>query len=117
MTFLSFEGLTVIYCLLYTAGLTLEFIALVLLRRKRPDALRPFRVPGGTTGLAIVCVLPAIVAAGVVYATLKEWRNYGVPFAIMGVIAVFGVAIYFLRVRHFHRAIASATLPGPTADP
>jgi amino acid transporter len=114
MTFLSFEGLTVIYCLLYTAGLTLEFLALVLLRRKRPDALRPFRVPGGTAGLVLVCGLPAIVATGVLYATLQDWRAYIVPFKIMGVIAALGIAIYVLRLRHFHRAIASATLPGNT---
>jgi len=112
MTFLSFEGLTVIYCLLYTAGLTLEFLALVLLRRKRPDALRPFRVPGGEPGLVLVCVLPATVAAGVIYATLQDWRSYLVPFEIMGVILMVGFAIYVLRLGHFHRAIASAALPG-----
>lgn len=112
MTFLSFEGLTVIYCLLYTAGLTLEFLALVLLRRKRPDALRPFRVPGGAVGLFLVCALPATVASGVIYATLQDWRAYVVPFEIMGLIAAIGIAIYALRLSHFHSTIASAALPG-----
>jgi len=116
MTFLSFEGLTVIYCLLYTAGLALEFLALVQLRRTRPEALRPFLVPGGNAGLVVVCLLPALVAVGVVYATLQDWRTYVIPFEITGVIGLMGIALYLLRVRHFRRAIASATLPGAVAE-
>jgi amino acid transporter len=107
MTFLSFEGLTVIYCLLYTASLVLEFLALVTLRRRQPDALRPFQVPGGTLGLWLVCGLPAVVGFGVLYAALQDWRGYLVPFLILGAILVGGFALYVLRLGHFRRAVAS----------
>ena len=95
-----------------SCSFTRLFLALVLLRRKRPDALRPFRVPGGAVGLFLVCALPATVASGVIYATLQDWRAYVVPFEIMGLIAAIGIAIYALRLSHFHSTIASAALPG-----
>lgn len=47
--------------LLYTAALLLEFVALVVLRKTRPDAERPFRIPGGIGGAVLVAVGPALV--------------------------------------------------------
>jgi len=47
--------------LLYTAALLLEFVALVVLRKTRPDAERPFRIPGGMAGAVLVAVGPALV--------------------------------------------------------
>ncbi|MCX7055854.1 MAG: APC family permease, partial [Proteobacteria bacterium] len=48
---LSFGSLVVMLCMLYTAALTLEFLALVVLRVRKPHAHRPFRVPGGWWGI------------------------------------------------------------------
>jgi amino acid transporter len=45
---LSFERLISIDVLLWGMSLILEFAALVILRRREPDLLRPFRVPGPT---------------------------------------------------------------------
>ncbi|MBS1707667.1 MAG: APC family permease [Armatimonadetes bacterium] len=47
--------------LLYTAALMLEFIALVVLRVRRPEEARPFRVPGGLVGAVLLGVGPAVV--------------------------------------------------------
>src|SRR5262249_26041405 len=47
---LGFERLVTIDILIYGSSLTLEFVALAVLRFTRPDLPRPFRVPGGKLG-------------------------------------------------------------------
>jgi len=58
---LNFERLVTLDILLYGASLTLEFIALVVLRIKEPTLRRPFRVPGGTWGAALLGVCPVLL--------------------------------------------------------
>ena len=58
---LNFERLVTLDILLYGASLTLEFIALVALRIKEPTLRRPFRVPGGTWGAALLGVCPVLL--------------------------------------------------------
>ena len=58
---LNFERLVTLDILLYGASLTLEFIALVVLRVKEPALRRPFRVPGGTWGAALLGVCPVLL--------------------------------------------------------
>lgn len=68
LSFESFKELLEVDVLMYSAALVLEFVALVVLRIKRPEAARPFRIPGGTAGAIVVAALPiAIVALGAVH--------------------------------------------------
>jgi amino acid transporter len=60
---LGLKRLVEIYVLLYGAALLLEFAALVALRRREPDLPRPFRVPGGLLGCALLAVPPALLLA------------------------------------------------------
>ncbi|MCU1220250.1 MAG: amino acid permease-associated region [Candidatus Angelobacter sp.] len=53
---LSFDKLIMLDLLLYGASLILEFLALVVLRIREPQLMRPFRVPGG---------LPCAIALGI----------------------------------------------------
>jgi len=57
----TFDDLVIMDIILYGAGLSLEFIALVILRRKAPDARRPFRIPLGRYGLIALYLLPLTV--------------------------------------------------------
>ncbi|WP_183561752.1 APC family permease [Mucilaginibacter sp. SP1R1] len=59
----SFADLLIIDVTVYGAGLSLEYIALVKLRKTQPDKARPFRIPLSTTGLCLVLLLPFIVYA------------------------------------------------------
>ena len=45
----------------YGAGLSLEYISLVKLRKASPDAHRPFKIPLSITGLCLMIVLPFTV--------------------------------------------------------
>jgi amino acid transporter len=58
---LNFERLVTLDILLYGASLTLEFVALVVLRIKEPTLRRPFKVPGGTWGAALLGVCPVLL--------------------------------------------------------
>ncbi|MEY2668525.1 MAG: hypothetical protein RJA59_1163 [Pseudomonadota bacterium] len=60
---LGLKRLVEIYVLLYGAALLLEFAALVALRLREPELPRPFRVPGGALGCALLAVPPALLLA------------------------------------------------------
>jgi len=94
---LSFGSLAIIQCLLYAGALTLEFLALLALRIRRPHAHRSFRVPGGWLGLAYVCVSPFAFAALLVLAILRDWRSCPGQLFMVGAVMGFGVALYFAR--------------------
>jgi len=63
---LGFDRLVTLDVLLWGASLVLEFAALYVLRLKEPRTPRPFRVPGGRPGAALIGVLPTalLVLAG-----------------------------------------------------
>ncbi|HTR99406.1 MAG TPA: APC family permease [Bacteroidota bacterium] len=87
MVLWEFEDLLVIDVVLYGSGLFLEFLALISLRRLRPDARRPFRIPLGRKGLIAMTSLPAlcfIAAIGGLSAT-RNIHTLALTFAILSV--------------------------------
>ncbi|HLK34776.1 MAG TPA: APC family permease, partial [Terriglobales bacterium] len=58
---LGFERLVTIDILIYGLSLALEFVALLVLRIREPNLKRPFRVPGGMFGAAMVGVFPVLL--------------------------------------------------------
>jgi amino acid transporter len=54
----AFSDLVVMDIILYGAGLSLEFLALLTLRIKEPLRQRPFRIPLNNTGLVLLLLLP-----------------------------------------------------------
>jgi amino acid transporter len=58
---LGFERLVTIDVMLYGTSLSLEFIALIVLRIKEPTLRRPFKVPGGMPGAILIGVCPALL--------------------------------------------------------
>jgi len=55
---LGFERLVTLDILIYGLSLTLEFVALAVLRVREPQLRRPFRVPGGMVGAIVVGIAP-----------------------------------------------------------
>jgi amino acid transporter len=100
LTALSFGSLVIIQCVTYTGALLLEFLALLVLRARRPDAHRPFRIPGGRFGLWYVCLAPLIVAAAVLTAAVHDADSYGPQLLAIALVAVSGVALYLARRGH-----------------
>jgi amino acid transporter len=60
---LGFARLDTLDILLYGASLSLEFLALAVLRFREPDLKRPFRVPGGKLGAIAIGIPPVLLLA------------------------------------------------------
>jgi amino acid transporter len=86
---MTFERLISIDLVLYGASLVLEFVALVVLRVKEPEMVRPFRIPGGTAGAVVAGVGPTVLIGYALWAARDE-RVLGVP--ALGFAAGVGVA-------------------------
>jgi amino acid transporter len=104
---------TVIYCLLAGTNVVnlvnvyiwtriatsiLTLLAAWQLRRKMPDAPRPFRIPGGRLGLAAAIALPAILCSVQVYYSEPYVFRYA-PWMLAG-----GTVAWFILRRTFRLA-------------
>jgi amino acid transporter len=76
---LGLKRLVEIYVLLYGAALLLEFAALVALRIREPALPRPFRIPGGVLGCALLAVPPAVLLAVAGWMGRDEPGALGLP--------------------------------------
>ena len=94
---LSFGKLVVIDVLLYSAALSLEFVALIVLRRNRPDLRRPFRVPGGWLGILLVTLAPLACAIVLLAVSLTGADADPKQAMIVAGVIVTGIALYFFQ--------------------
>jgi hypothetical protein len=97
-------GLTRVLALdviLYGLSLLLEFAALVALRWREPDLVRPFRVPGGLSGAMLLGVFPTLLIGLAIWDQSGKWQvEEGDPFSpavalLLGCgLAVLGPVVY-----------------------
>ena len=114
---LSFGSLAIISTLLYAGALTLEFLALIVLRIRRPHAHRSFRIPGGWFGLSYVCVTPFAFAALVLLATLRDWRAFPGQLVVVAGVVGGAAALYCARRRIALRTSADQESVFGSEDP
>jgi amino acid transporter len=115
---LSFDKLIMLDILLYGASLVLEFLALIMLRIREPQLVRPFRVPGGMAGAIAVGIGPIALLLVALIKNRSEqldlWRLGSVSQLGFGlVLMALGVVYYFVAGR-------SAQIPsgaGNTREP
>ena len=73
----------------------LEFVALIVMRRRYPQLERPFKVPGGAAMPYLILILPAAVISLAVYFTVLESGFLaGIGYALVGLAT--GVVAYFV---------------------
>jgi amino acid transporter len=94
---LGFERLVTIDILLYGVSLSLEFIALVVLRFREPELHRPFRVPGGMFGAFAVGIAPMLLLGFSVVRSQTEQVLGMSSFAFGMLLIAVGVVAYFLN--------------------
>jgi amino acid transporter len=93
---LSFERLISIDLVLYGGALVLEFVALVVLRVKEPELVRPFRIPGGVWGAVAMGVGPTLLIGFALWAARGE-RVAGLPaLGFAAIIAAAGPVVYLI---------------------
>lgn len=93
---LGFERLIIIDVLLTGLSLLLEFAALVALRVREPNLVRPFRVPGGTLTAVLLGVCPALL---LIFSAVRSHQEsfFGINGLVFGVLLIAaGVVVYYL---------------------
>ena len=96
----SFGDLVLMYVVLYGLALALEFLALIVLRLRKPNAVRSFAIPGGWLGIAYVCVAPLGVATAVLLAGAHEERSHLAQYLVVAGVLLSGAALYVARRKH-----------------
>jgi amino acid transporter len=96
---LSLDRILLLDILLYGASLILEFAALVVLRIREPNLVRPFKIPGGTGGAIAISVAPCGLL--VLAAALNRHEQVGSISAatLAGGVAICGLIVYSLVKR------------------
>ena len=95
----TFSDLIVMDIILYGAGLSLEFIALLVLRRREPDTHRPFRIPLGNTGLILLFLLPVGIYLVAISGILIASEKAGPALLALAMLFSAAVAWQFIRKR------------------
>lgn len=83
----TFEDLLVIDLTLYGAGLFLEFIALIVLRIKLPDVVRPFKIRLNIPGICIMTLLPFGVYVIALSGSFMAGNHNAALFAVLALIS------------------------------
>ena len=96
---LSLDRILLLDILLYGASLILEFVALIVLRIREPNLVRPFRISGGIRGAILIAASPCLLL--VVAAVMNRHERIGSISAAMlaVVVAICGVLVYPLAKR------------------
>jgi amino acid transporter len=81
---------------LYTAGISLEFIALIKLRRKESDTARPFRIPVQKKGLILLFMAPVLVFSVALGKTLIGSKENQLAVLFAGAAILAAPVIWFL---------------------
>jgi amino acid transporter len=91
----TFERLITMDLVLYGLSLILEFVALIVLRRREPELHRPFRVPGGIFGAIAVGLGPTALILYAIYAARGE-RVGAMPALLFAAMVAAGGAVLYL---------------------
>ena len=95
---LSFERLITIDLLLYGLSVILEFIALVVLRRKEPNLHRPFRIPGPDWVPILLGLSPTLLIFFALYLARQE-RAAHMPALVFALLIAFAGLPLFAAAR------------------
>lgn len=95
---LGFRRLVEIDVILYGVAIALQFVALFVLRIREPNLVRPFRIPGGLVGVALLVSLPLGLLGLAMWAGRNEPGMWGLSGLQIGaLIALCGPLVYGLR--------------------
>lgn len=100
---LSFEKLVTLDIMLYGLSLLLEFAALVALRIREPALIRPFRIPGGVTGILLLAVAPTILVGFSLFRNRTE-VVFGMPALLFGALVVATGPLVYHASKRLRRA-------------
>jgi len=95
---LGFQRLIELDVMVYGLSLLLEFVALVALRLREPGLRRPFRVPGGTMGAALLGLPPMALIATALYSGRHEHTGALPTLGLGAMLVIAGPVVYWVGV-------------------
>ena len=104
----TFADLLIIDITLYGAGLFLEFLSLIVLRKKMADAKRPFKIKLNITGLIIMTVIPFSIY---VFALAGSFVAGNASAVLFAAIALASAEIIWQLVKKFNPSIGINNTP------
>jgi len=113
---LSFDKLIMLDILLYGASLVLEFLALIVLRVREPQLLRPFLVPGGLAGAIALGIGPTAL---LIVALVKN-RGEQLDLGRLGNVSQLGFGLVLMAlgvVYYFVAGRSSCEIPSEAGNP
>jgi amino acid transporter len=100
-----FQALVVVDVTIYAFALLLQFAALIALRIRYPKLKRPYKIPGGWLGVALITIGPIFVLyVAIYYQVLDVGLVQGIGWAAIGM-ATGPIAYYLLRPGKRRRGI------------
>lgn len=94
----SLGKLMVVDILLYTLGISLEFVALVVLRNKEPNLVRPYKIPFNRLGLIIMSIFPILLGL-IVAISSYEGANSVLQLKVVAASVLSGLIIYAIKLK------------------
>jgi amino acid transporter len=91
---LNFDRMVMLDILLAGSSMVLEFIALIVLRYKEPNLLRPFEVPGGKAGAIICGILPTGLLIFAAIFCEHAGTAIGVGTILAGFVTYWGIKLF-----------------------
>jgi amino acid transporter len=95
----SFRKLVEIDLIFYGIALILEFVALLVLRIKEPDLVRPFRVPGGLPIAALLGLFPTVLFGVGLYKEVADEGSHTVSAGASLAALIVGAVVWYTRAR------------------
>ena len=102
----TFADLLIIDITLYGAGLFLEFLSLIVLRKKMADANRPFKIKLNIAGLCVMTIIPFSVYVIALSGSFAAGNSDAVLFALLALISA---ELIWQLIKWFNPFIQSAT--------
>ncbi len=101
----TFADLLIIDITLYGAGLFLEFLSLIVLRKKMADANRPFKIKLNIAGLCVMTIIPFSVYIIALLGSFAAGNSDAVLFALLALVSA---EIIWQIIKWFNPFIQSA---------
>lgn len=115
LSWMSFQEILEFLNFLYSLGMLLEFAAFIQLRIKKPDLIRPYRIPVETLGAVILCMPPTCLL--VLVMCLASARTFIVSGCVILISALIYPAIQYMKDKNWVRFISTSATSESCSGP
>lgn len=109
LSWMSFQEIVEVLNYLYCLGMLMEFAAVIWLRMKQPELLRPYRIPLKTGALTAVLIVPSAIILVVMFIASAQTMLLSLIISLLGFLTY--PAIEYVKQRRWVDFAVSPDLP------